>query len=138
MEAELVRLEFRKAQTKKYIASLELSRAKALLAQRTIRSSIDGVVVERYVSPGESGKDQALFKIAQVNPLRVEVSAPARRSKTVKPGDQALIMPDNAAGNTYPATVAVVDKVLDSASGTFYIRLSLPNEDQKVKVGTRC
>lgn len=138
METELARLEFRKAQAKKYIAGLELSRAQAVLEQRIIRSSIDGVVIERYVSPGESVKDRALFKIAQINPLRVEVIAPARMFNTVKPGDKAVVIPDNGASETYSATVAVVDKVLDAASGTFYIRLSLPNEDQKITAGTRC
>lgn len=138
METELARLEFRKAQAKKRIAGLELARAEAVLSQRTIKSSIDGVVVERYIAPGESVKDRPLFKIAQIDPLRVEVIAPAKLFNSIQAGDQAKITPDGNPGAAVDATVTIVDKVLDAASNTFYIRLALPNKDQKITAGTRC
>jgi len=138
METELARLELRKAQAKHYIAGLELARAEAVLAQRTIKSPIDGIVVERYVAPGQTVKDRPLFKIAQIDPLRVEVIAPARLFNRIKPGDQAEISTDLDGTQVRPAAVTIVDKTLDTASGTFYVRLSLANEDQQITAGTRC
>ena len=37
-----------------------------------------------------------------------------------------------------PATITVVDSVFDSASGTFGVRLDLPNRDKTVPAGVRC
>jgi hypothetical protein len=36
------------------------------------------------------------------------------------------------------ATVTLVDKVLDAASGTFRVRMRLPNRDGSVPAGLRC
>ena len=41
------------AETEKKIAEMELHRSEELLKMRTIRSPIPGVVVERFLSPGE-------------------------------------------------------------------------------------
>ncbi|QKC98231.1 hypothetical protein EB231_28970 [Mesorhizobium sp. NZP2298] len=36
------------------------------------------------------------------------------------------------------AAVTVVDKVFNAASGTFGVRLELPNPDDQIPVGQRC
>jgi len=69
-EAEL--LEAREARK---TAELELQRARAMLELRTIRSPVNGVVVERMRSPGEYADPPQIVKIAQVDPLSVEVFA---------------------------------------------------------------
>jgi hypothetical protein len=38
----------------------------------------------------------------------------------------------------HEATVTVVDRVIDAASGTFVVRLELPNPDYTQPAGTRC
>ena len=43
---------------------------------RTIRSPINGVVVERFMSPGEFPKQERILKLAQLHPLRVEAYVP--------------------------------------------------------------
>jgi multidrug resistance efflux pump len=40
----------------------------------TIRSPVNGVVVERYLSPGEYIENQSVLKLAQIDPLNVESS----------------------------------------------------------------
>jgi len=52
----------------------------------TIRSPVDGVVVERYMSPGEhiAGiKDQPVGNLAQIDPLNVEVILPAEQFPSI-------------------------------------------------------
>ncbi|MEM9242054.1 MAG: HlyD family secretion protein, partial [Pseudomonadota bacterium] len=39
---------------------------------------------------------------------------------------------------THMAEVTVVDQIFDAASGTFGLRLELPNPDGKIPAGTRC
>ena len=38
----------------------------------------------------------------------------------------------------YEGKVSVVDRVFDPASGTFGIRVNLPNPDLKIPAGQRC
>ena len=39
---------------------------------------------------------------------------------------------------SYPATVTIVDRVADAASGTFRVRLTLPNPGHDLPAGLRC
>jgi multidrug efflux pump subunit AcrA (membrane-fusion protein) len=39
---------------------------------------------------------------------------------------------------TFKATVRIVDKVVDSASGTFGVRLDLPNPKGDIPAGVKC
>lgn len=117
---------------------LELDRTRRALAQRTIKSPVDGVVVNQLVFPGELVYDNPVMTIAALDPLRVEVVLPARLFGTVRRGDRASILPEIASDDPLVATVDVVDPLLDSRSGTFGIRLTLPNADLTVPAGQKC
>lgn len=120
------------------LAELELQRANAALSLRTIRSPIAGVVVERHQHPGELVKQEPILKLAQIDPLRVEVFAPLAMLGQVSVGMQAEIRPSDPPGGVYMARVAIVNKVVDSASGTFGVRLELPNRDFHIPGGLQC
>ena len=51
---------------------------------------------------------------------------------------EATVYPQQPVGGEYKATVITVDKVLDAASGTFGVRLKLPNPKRKLPAGLRC
>jgi RND family efflux transporter MFP subunit len=137
-EARLASMELRKAKEDKRLAELELQKAIEALNQRTIRSPIEGVVVQRFLSPGESVKDKPIVSIAQIDPLRVEVILPAKAFGSIQEGMQAEIRPETSAGREYPAIVTIVDKVIDAASGTFGVRLELPNPEYALPGGLNC
>ena len=120
------------------LLQLELQRAQRLLDQRTLRSPIDGVVVERLAFPGEFVYDNPIATLARIDPLRVEVVLPARLFGTIAPGDVASVFPELDAEADLVATVEVVDALLDTGSGTFGVRLVLPNADLAVPGGQRC
>lgn len=137
-EARLASMELRKAREDKRLAELELQKAIEALNQRTIRSPIEGVVVQRFLSPGESVKDKPILSIAQIDPLRVEVILPAKEFGSIDLGMQAEIRPETSGGKEYPATVTIVDRVIDAASGTFGVRLELPNPEYALPGGLNC
>ncbi|HEX6727230.1 MAG TPA: efflux RND transporter periplasmic adaptor subunit [Nitrospira sp.] len=120
------------------LAELELRHAQAALMQRTIRSPIAGVVVERLQHPGELVKQEPILKLAQIDPLRVEVFAPLAMLGHVKVWSMAEIRPSSPPGGTYSARVTIVNKFMDSASATFGIRLELPNPDHRLPAGLHC
>jgi RND family efflux transporter MFP subunit len=138
-EANMAELDTRETELGLRLAQLELRRAEEELARRTIRSPLDGVVVERTLSAGEYAYDQAkVMTLAQVNPLNIEVFAPLAYFPRVAPNMKAEVMPEAPIGGRYTAVVKVVDTVFDAGSGTFGIRLELPNPDAKLPAGLRC
>jgi multidrug efflux pump subunit AcrA (membrane-fusion protein) len=100
---------------------------------------IDGVVAKRNLLGGEYAYDQTpIMTIAQINPLNVEVFVPIALYGTVKVGMEATVTGEAPVGGRYVAKVEVIDPLVDARSGTFGIRLLLPNPDNKVPAGLRC
>ncbi len=137
-EINLTRQRLAKARENITLAKFELKKAQALLDRCSIKSPISGVVVERYVSPGEFVNNQPLLRVAQIDPLLVEVIVPAQVFGKIKPGMNATIVPELPEYGEHTATVTIVDRVIDSASNTFGVRLELPNAEQQLPSGLRC
>lgn len=126
------------ARERQILGKLELNQATAVVNRLTIRSPLTGVVVDRYLSPGEYVEDQPIMQLAQIDPLYVEVILPVSKLGSVKEGMQATIRPEMPVGGDYTARVKIVDKVVDAASGTFGVRLELPNPGYKLPAGLKC
>ncbi|PLX87537.1 MAG: efflux RND transporter periplasmic adaptor subunit [Desulfuromonas sp.] len=137
-EIALTQYRLEKAREEHILAQLEMKRAQAVLGLRTVTSPISGVVVQRYVSPGEYVNNQPLLQLAQINPLRVEVIVPAHLFGKIEPEMTATILPELPEYGAQEATVTIVDKVIDSASNTFGVRLELPNEELQMPSGLKC
>lgn len=137
-DAALARLAVEKSIADKKTAQLQLQLALAQLEQKTIKSPINGIIVDRYVMPGESVNGRSIMKLAQINPLRVELIAPAEMFGQITKGLTAEIQPEKPANKTYKATVTSVDQLIDPASGTFTVRMALPNPDDKIIAGVNC
>lgn len=125
-------------ETQTRIAGLELKEKQEILNQRTIRSPLNGVVVERFLVPGERVAQEKILKIAQIDPLNVEVIAPVEMFGKIKMGMSADVNLTPLLNGKYKAKVVVVDKVIDAASGTFGVRLNLSNPGNKIPAGIKC
>jgi RND family efflux transporter MFP subunit len=124
--------------TQSVIAALELAEATQMLEMRTILSPLDGVVVERTGAPGELIQESPIATLAQIDPLNVEVVLPVALFGRVAVGDVAQVVPAEPVGGEYPAKVVIVDRVIDAASGTFGVRLELPNPGSRLPAGLQC
>ena len=138
--AEFQVAEHRLAQAREQrgIFAREEELAKAQLGLRTIRSPISGVVAERFLSSGERVEDKPMFRVAVVNPLRVEVVLPSTYFSAVRTGMTVTVTPDFPGASPRLARVTVVDRLIDGASNTFRIRAELPNADYSLPAGLRC
>jgi RND family efflux transporter MFP subunit len=137
--ARVAEQELDEARVNLALAKLELARAGEVLRQRSIRSPIDGVVVSRALGPGEYAFDQAhLLILSQIDPLNVEVYVPLSQFGKIRVGASAEVYPEEPVGGRYAATVTVVDRVFDAASGTIGIRLELPNPKSALPSGLKC
>ena len=135
---ELAERELEEAMENIGLAKLEYKRSIEVVNRMIIRSPIKGVVMERFLSPGEYLEDQPIMTIAQIDPLNVEVFAPVEFLGLIKVGMVAKVRPMAPVGGSYTATVKIVDRVVDAASGTFGIRLEIPNPKYRLPAGLRC
>ncbi|GAA2813683.1 RND family efflux transporter MFP subunit [Aminobacter aminovorans] len=121
------------------LAAIELDRQKSLLARQSIKSPVDGVVVEQSLRAGEFVRqDSAIMTIAQTDPLHVEAYVPTTLWGKIVKGSRGTVSLDHPANTRIEAEVTVVDRIFDAASGTFSIRLALPNADASIPAGQRC
>lgn len=127
-----------KSENEKNLYELDLKHARANLDLRQIKSPIDGVIVKRYAMPGEFVETKPILQIAQLDPLSIEVVSPVSNYGKIKKGMQAKILPEFGEYEALIATVVVVDKVIDAASGTFGVRLELANKDYAIPGGLKC
>jgi RND family efflux transporter MFP subunit len=137
-EAAEAELQLRQVQQRHEAARLELRQAEKQLARRTIRSPISGVVVRRLLEVGESVEDRPMLEIAQIDPLNVELIVPVAHYGSIEIGALAEVLPHFPGAELRTATVTIVDRVVDAASGTFGVRLELPNPDHRIPGGVRC
>lgn len=137
-QAKLAALELERAREDHHLASLELEQALAMLKRRAITSPISGLVVERLMSPGEVVEEETILRVAEIAVLRVEVILPSRLFGLVQPGDRAEIVPEPPYDRPRIAEVTIVDRIIDGASGTFGVRLLLPNQGHQIPAGLRC
>jgi len=125
-------------ETEAHLLRLELREAEERLALRTIRSPIDGVVVERMSSPGEFVSEAPILHLAQIDPLRIEATIPVELYGKLSVGMTGKVQWEAPGISSRSATVAVVDPVVDAASGTIGVRLELRNPGNRLPAGVKC
>jgi RND family efflux transporter MFP subunit len=141
-ELSLAEASIVEAQDNRRLAELEQKRLQELIELRRIRSPINGVVIERLQQVGEIAQTgesaRAVLKLAQINPLRVDVVLPVGLFGKIRSGTQARVTAEAPLTGSYAAAVSMVDRVVDSASGTFRVRLDLPNPKGDIPAGVKC
>jgi hypothetical protein len=134
----LAEWQLRQAIDDKYLASLEFARAEEVLKRRSVQSPIAGVVVERFKWPGEYVEEEPILRVARLDPLWVEVIAPVVVHRKMRENMLAEVMTETESGDVREARVIMIDPMGDAASGTFRVRLELPNPDLSLLGGVKC
>jgi RND family efflux transporter MFP subunit len=138
LEAELSQQRLHEANERENIRNLELWRAQERLEQKIVRSPGSGFVLKKFKSEGEYVEDQPIVRIAQLDRLAVDVIAPMDLFGKIAVGMTADVYPETPGAEAHRAKVSVVDRMGDIASGTFGVRLSLPNADYAIPAGVKC
>jgi RND family efflux transporter MFP subunit len=141
-EKRLAESELQDSLDNRKLAELELRRQMEIIRMKSIRSPVNGVVVERLLHPGELAEAgvgrKPMLRIAEVDLLNVEVVLPADSWGRVKVGTAVQVSPAIPGVGKVSAKVKVIDRVLDAASGTYGVRLELPNPQHRIPAGVRC
>ncbi len=137
-QLEVARMAVKQAQDNKTLYEFEFARAKQIFQRHQIRSPIAGIVVEQRAFPGEFVYENPVVTIAQIDPLVVEAILPARLYGQVRAGMMARIDPEINLAGSMSTAVTATDTLIDAASGTFSVRLELPNPEHSIPGGQRC
>jgi cobalt-zinc-cadmium efflux system membrane fusion protein len=137
-EARVAEQRVAQAREAQLVAQREYKLSAAQLGQRDVRSPFGGVVVERYRTEGERIEREPLVRVAKIDPLRVEAIVPAAQFGSIAVGQSAIVKTDLSNFSAMSAKVVLVDRVIDPASNSFRVRLTLPNPDHKIPSGLRC
>jgi RND family efflux transporter MFP subunit len=141
-EMRLAESELIEAHDDRRLSELDHRRLSEQLRLRTIKSPVDGVVMDRMLNPGELADNRDLrkpiLKLADIATLRVETLLPVDAVGKLSIGQKIEIIPEAPVGGRYSATIKVIDRVIDVASGTFGVRMELPNPDLKLPAGLKC
>jgi RND family efflux transporter MFP subunit len=141
-ERKLAESELQEAGDNVKLAALEVRRNEELIRLRSLRSPVSGVVMERNMHVGEladsADSRKPILKIADIGTLHAEAVLPAEAFPYVKAGMRATVRVSLPQAINAAATVRVVDRVLDAASGTFGVRLEVPNPNLAIPAGIQC
>lgn len=137
-ELRLAEQKLVQSRSQREVLATDLEVVRAQVNQRVVRAPFAGTIVERYRQPGERVEDRPLLRLVSLDPLRVDLLVPATRFGQYAVGDRLALQPELAGVKPVAAQVTHVDRVIDAASNTFRVRLSLPNPQQRLPAGARC
>lgn len=139
VELELAKRDIEGVAAQMKLAAAELRQAEIVLDRRIIRSPVDGVVLRVTASPGEYANEQApVMTIVELDPLYVDANLPIGFFPALALGQSAEVRIGAPFNLSSVATVSAIDSVFDAASGTFAVRLRLPNPDLRLPSGVKC
>lgn len=138
LESELARLSMGKAEFEREQTRNELQQAEERLAQRTLRSPLDGVVTRRFKQVGETAEQLVpVMEVMSLNPLSIEFECPLAAEQSFRLGGFVRVRP--AVGDHRPrlAEITHVSLKATPASQAFLVRASLANEDYSWRSGLK-
>jgi RND family efflux transporter MFP subunit len=126
-ERDAAEAAYRGAAGKVAQARAAVTAARAGSEYATVRSPVNGVVVERLVEPGDMAMPgKPLVRLYDENALRVELVVPeelGRNIETATPLDVHV----GASGGVYHTQVSEIVPAADPASRSFVVRAALPS-----------
>ena len=137
-EAGLSKWKLQQARELAEVRQLELQRAEEQLLQKSIKAPFDGFVLDTFKHRGEYVEDQTIMRLAQLNPLVIEAIVPMENFGKIKVGMDAEIVPEALSGEKLTGKVSIVDRIGDTASNTFGVRLVMPNPENRIPAGIKC
>lgn len=128
-EVERQREDMKYAQQTQKSLELELEKTR-------ITAPFDGVVARRYLHLGqEVAKNDRLFWISAVQPLRVKFALPEAYLGRVRKGTELIVVTAATPDEVHTARVVFVSPVVDPSSDTIDVTAELPGRSTNLRPG---
>jgi RND family efflux transporter MFP subunit len=122
-------------------AAANTLRLRNLQGFNKVVAPFDGVVTSRtidvgdLVDAGNGGVGKALFRVAQIDPLRLYVFVPQVYAQQVKVGDAVTVTLPGQQGEEYQGTIARTARAIDTATRTMQVEIRVPNPKDALIAG---
>jgi RND family efflux transporter MFP subunit len=123
----------KQAQADLAAAEANVSRLRSLQGFNRVTAPFDGVLTRRTVDVGDlinagnGGAGQALFSLAQVDPLRLYIYVPQVYANQIKIGDTVKVNLAERAGEDYQGSIARTARAIDPVTRTLQVEIRVPN-----------
>jgi len=135
---ELARLGVDNAKAQLKMIEVAVQRDDEAIRRTQVRAPHDATVVRIYKREGEAVQERTpVASICCVDPLYVIANLPIATSGRIAPGTQGRLTLENMPGQTLSCNVAVVDNVVDPASGMYRVKFTLPNPGGRIAAGAK-
>ncbi|GAX60885.1 efflux transporter, RND family, MFP subunit [Candidatus Scalindua japonica] len=121
--------EFEEKKFQLEIATVELERKQMEYEYTTIKSPIDGIIVERNIEEGyDIEKGRMVFKIADFDPILARIYIPEKDVNKVVEGQMARVVYEFLTGIEFTGRVKMVSPVVDPESGTVKVTIEINDQ----------
>jgi RND family efflux transporter MFP subunit len=123
-------------------ADANVGRLQKLQGFNQVQSPFDGVVTRRnidvgdLVNAGNGGTGQALFAVAQIDPLRLYVYVPQIYANQIKIGDPVTVALAGGVNQRYQGTIARTARAIDTVTRTMQVEIRVPNPNGALIAGS--
>jgi len=134
------RLQLDAARAREKQAAGELELVRTYLGWCTIRSPIDGVILEKLAQPNElvvpqsfggtRGPSTGLVALADPKDLQVEIDVNEADLSKISMDQKCRVSPEAYPDKSYPGRVAEIAPEADRSKGTLQIKVQIENPDQ--------
>lgn len=118
-----------------------LARLEQMKAFARVTAPFDGLVTARLVdvgvliNAGNGGASKEMFRVAQIQPLRIFVNVPQTYVAQIHPGATAELRVQERPGQAFPAVVKSISTSLDTTNRSMLAILVTPNSDATLYPG---
>jgi RND family efflux transporter MFP subunit len=138
LEMDLAKVSIESAKAQKKVSELTVAQDEEELKRTVIRAPFAGDVFRIMTRPGEAALEQRpVVKMVCVDPLYVVTYPGIGTKDRIRVGMDASLSLENAPGKRFLCKVSIVDVAADASSGTYRIKLTLPNPDGKITAGSK-
>ncbi|MDQ2908721.1 MAG: efflux RND transporter periplasmic adaptor subunit, partial [Candidatus Eremiobacteraeota bacterium] len=116
-------------------ARASIQQLQVQIDKATIRSPIDGVVVNRNFDPGEYPGTRTLFTLQKISQVYAELNAPTSQVFLVQPGQRVRLTASDFGGRSFEGTVDAVLGQVAPGSTNFTVKAVIDNSNDVLRSG---
>jgi multidrug efflux pump subunit AcrA (membrane-fusion protein) len=117
------------------MARSQAAQVVAQIARATLRSPIDGVVVNRNLNPGEYPGTRTLFSIQESGDAYALLNASSDEVQGIRAGDRAVVVATGTGAASVSGYVEAVLAQVEPGSTNFAVKVRLPNASGTLLAG---
>ena len=109
---------------------------KSALNDSTVKSPVNGVILESFINSGETPRiDQPMFRIGASDSMFMVAYVDERKLKSIRISQDAEVVFDAYSNNVYSGSILKIGPQIDNKTATFPVFISLKDVDVLLKHG---